>query len=207
MFEYDHAMPEAAKTPAGQRLRRADWEQAALVALAAHGLAAVAVEPLARTLGVTKGSFYAHFATRDELIDAALATWEQSHGVEGMKPFATIADPQERLDAMLWSAVEFSQSGAPSVHVSLLGELHDPRVRAAVGRVTRSRLDLLTRSYRQLGLPPRRAGHRARLAYATYLGLMQMAREMPSDRLTPREARSFMNEVRAALIANGPATH
>jgi AcrR family transcriptional regulator len=200
-------MPDATKTAGGQRLRRADWERAALDAIAEQGLAAVAVEPLARTLGVTKGSFYAHFATRDELIDAALTSWERSHGVDGLKPFVAIEDPQERLDAMLTSAVEFSRSGSPSIHVSLLGELHDSRVRAAVSRVTKLRLDLLARSYRQLGLPPRRATYRARLAYATYLGLMQMAREMPTARLTQREARSFMEEVRAALIAGGPPTH
>jgi AcrR family transcriptional regulator len=203
MFEYDRAMAKAMKTSGDRRLRRADWERAALVAIAEQGLTGVAVEPLARTLGVTKGSFYAHFATRDELIEAALASWEHSHGVEGLRPFVSIEDPQERLDAILTSAVEFSRSGAPSVHISLLGELHDPRIRAAVSRVTTSRLELLTRSYRELGLPAGRAAHRARLAYATYLGLMQMAREMPGAQLTRREAGSFMREVRSALIANG----
>jgi AcrR family transcriptional regulator len=199
-------MTEATKTAADHRLGRADWERAALDAIAGQGLAAVAVEPLARTLGVTKGSFYAHFATRDELVDASLARWEQSHGVDGLKPFLAIEDPEERLDAMLTSAVEFSRSGTPSVHISLLGELHDPRVRAAVSRVTKLRLDLLTRSYRELGLPERRAKHRARLAYATYLGLMQMARETPSGRLTRRDAGSFMEELRSALIITDPPT-
>jgi AcrR family transcriptional regulator len=194
-------MAEATNTSSDQRLRRADWERAALEAIAEQGLTAVAVEPLARTLGVTKGSFYAHFATRDELIEAALASWEHSHGVEGLKRFVEIDDPAERLDAMLTSAVEFSRSGTPSVHISLLGELHDPRVRAAVRRVTKRRLDLLARSYRELGLPPHRVAHRARLAYATYVGLMQIARESPGARLTRREASSFMDEVRAALIA------
>src|SRR5689334_3604059 len=46
--------------------------------------AAVGVEPLARTLGVTKGSFYAHYRDRDELITAALAEWARSHGYEGL---------------------------------------------------------------------------------------------------------------------------
>ena len=57
------------------RLGRDDWIRAALDAIAAGGLAAVAVEPLARSLGVTKGSFYAHFSNRDELIEAALEAW------------------------------------------------------------------------------------------------------------------------------------
>jgi AcrR family transcriptional regulator len=187
--------------PSKRRLRRADWERAALEAIPRDGLAGVAVEPLARRLGVTKGSFYAHFSSRDELIEAALASWQHSHGVEGLERFAEIDDPAGRLTAMLQSATEFSQSGAPSIHISLLGELNDPRVREAVARVTKSRLELLTTSYRQLGLPPQRAAHRARLAYATYLGLMQMARETPESRLTKREIGRFMNEVRTALVA------
>jgi AcrR family transcriptional regulator len=38
-------------------LSRDDWTRAALEALAAAGLAGVAVEPLARRLGASKGSF------------------------------------------------------------------------------------------------------------------------------------------------------
>ena len=59
-----------------KRLSREDWERAALEAMADAGVAAVAVEPLARRLGVTKGSFYGFFANRDELIEAALSRWE-----------------------------------------------------------------------------------------------------------------------------------
>src|SRR3954454_25212776 len=54
-----------------------DWTRAALDALARGGLSAVAVEPLAKELGATKGSFYWHFADRSALIAAALALWEQ----------------------------------------------------------------------------------------------------------------------------------
>jgi AcrR family transcriptional regulator len=193
-------VPTTERIAPKQRLRREDWESAALDAIAAGGFAAVAVEPLARRLGVTKGSFYAHFSTREQLIEAALARWEKSHGVEGLIRFAEIADPVKRLSAMLQSATEFSQSGAPSVHMSLLAELDDPRVRKAIGSATRSRLELLTKSYRQLGLPPQRAAHRARVAYATYLGLMQMAREEPRGRLSKSEIGRFMRELQSALL-------
>src|SRR5512142_2273935 len=59
-----------------RRLTRDDWADAALAAVAEGGLAAVAVEPLAARLGTTKGSFYWHFATREALLEAALARWE-----------------------------------------------------------------------------------------------------------------------------------
>jgi AcrR family transcriptional regulator len=41
------------------------------VALARGGVSAVAVEPLAAELGVTKGSFYSYFPHRDALVAAA----------------------------------------------------------------------------------------------------------------------------------------
>lgn len=188
------------RTGSKRRLSRDDWIAAAFDAIADGGLGAVAVEPLAVRLGVTKGSFYAHFASRDELIEATLDSWERSHAGPGLARFREIEDPTARLRAVLHAAVTFSQSGAPSVHMSLLGELRDPRVRDAVARVTAGRLELLTATYRQLGLAPGRASDRARITYATYLGLLQMAREAPERLLSDREIRQFMNELTAALI-------
>jgi AcrR family transcriptional regulator len=193
-------MEAATKTKPKPRLRSEDWIRAALDAIAEGGLAAVAVEPLARRLGVTKGSFYAHFSSRDELIEAALERWETSHAQEQLEQFAAIDDPAERLAAVLRLATEFSQSGAPSVHARLMGELDDPRVRGAVTRVNGARTERLEATYRELGLPEREARHRARIAYATYIGLLQMAREAPESRMAKRELDPFLAELRRRLI-------
>jgi AcrR family transcriptional regulator len=144
-------------------------------------LAAVAVEPLARTLGVTKGSFYAHYRNRDELIAAALAEWARTHGDEGLAEFAAIADPALRLRELLAVVVRSVQPLAPSVHLSLLGDRNDPRVLDAVRRVNRARLELLARTYRELGLPPDRAASRAWVAYAAILGLSHLAQTDPES--------------------------
>jgi AcrR family transcriptional regulator len=183
-----------------RRLSRDDWIAAAFDAIAEAGMSAIAVEPLAERLGVTKGSFYAHFSSRDELVEATLESWERSHGESGLAEVSAIEDPAERLRAALLAAVTFSQSGAPSVHMSLLGELQDPRVRAAVARVTARRIERLTATYRRLGLPPQRAERRARMAYATYLGLLQMAREAPDRRMSDRETKRFIDELVEALV-------
>ncbi|KAA8889478.1 TetR/AcrR family transcriptional regulator [Nocardia colli] len=165
------------------RLSARDWALAALKAIADGGLAAVAVEPLARTLGVTKGSFYAHYRNRDELIEAALAEWVRSHGDGGLAEYAAIADPAQRLRELLTTVVQAVRPLAPSVHLSLLGDRNDPRVRDAVRQVNNARLELMTRTYRELGLPPDRAAHRARIAYAAILGLLHLAQ---TDEDAPR---------------------
>ena len=57
------------------RLDAAAWIAAGFDALADGGIDAVRVEPLAKSLAITKGSFYWHFADRRALIDAMLAAW------------------------------------------------------------------------------------------------------------------------------------
>ena len=49
--------------PRSGRLSADDWAREALEQIAEAGVGSVAVEPLARRLGVTKGSFYWHFPT------------------------------------------------------------------------------------------------------------------------------------------------
>jgi AcrR family transcriptional regulator len=61
--------------PKQERLDAAAWIAAALEALADGGVESVRVEPLAKTLKVTKGSFYWHFADRRALLDAMLTYW------------------------------------------------------------------------------------------------------------------------------------
>ncbi|MEV4056282.1 TetR/AcrR family transcriptional regulator [Amycolatopsis sp. NPDC049688] len=178
------------------RLSAQDWARAAVRAIADGGLAAVAVEPLARTLGVTKGSFYAHYRNRDELVTAALAEWTRSHGDEGLAEFAAISDPAQRLRELLSAVVHAVRPLAPSVHLSLLGDRNDPRARDAVHRVNRARLELLTRTYGELGLPPDRAATRARIAYAAILGLVHLAQTDPH----PPEAAHLADEAAAVFL-------
>ena len=57
-----------------QSLSAENWIEAALDVISEGGVESVAVEPLARRLGVTKGSFYWHFPNRDALVGRALET-------------------------------------------------------------------------------------------------------------------------------------
>ena len=82
------------------RLSAEDWARAALDAIAEQGVGAVAVEPLARRLGVTKGSFYWHFPSRDALLQAALEEWERNERELVFGSMEAIADPRARLRAL-----------------------------------------------------------------------------------------------------------
>src|SRR5579872_7522674 len=80
-----------------QNLSAEHWAAAALDAMASGGLEAVAVEPLARRLGVTKGSFYWHFSSRDALVHAALQLWEKRETDDAIVGVEEEADPYERI--------------------------------------------------------------------------------------------------------------
>ena len=74
-------------SPEGQRLGRGDWIEAAKTALLKGGVHAVKVDLLARALHITRGSFYWHFASRAELLDALLDRWRE----QNTAPFRAIA--------------------------------------------------------------------------------------------------------------------
>src|SRR5882762_3011292 len=62
---------------AGEVLDESAWIQAAFDLLVSGSIDSVGVEPLAKQLGVTKGSFYWHFKDRAALLAALLRTWKQ----------------------------------------------------------------------------------------------------------------------------------
>src|SRR5215217_5141721 len=73
------------------------WVGAARAAMAEGGIDAVAVEPLARRLGVTKGSFYWHFKDRRALLEATLEGWEEESTEARISASRRISDRRERL--------------------------------------------------------------------------------------------------------------
>ena len=169
---------------ADERLSATDWEAAALDALAEAGLGGVAVEPLARRLGVTKGSFYWHFADREALLKAALSRWEASHTERVIASLAGVREPRERLARLLGLAL----AGGPwdRIHIALSNANH-PLVRDALARVTHRRLAYLESCYVDLGRPRAEARRSALLAYAVYVGLVHLRLEAPKE-LPSRDA-------------------
>lgn len=189
--------PEPEKLEPKTRLSAADWEEAALTTLAESGLAAVAVEPLARQLGVTKGSFYWHFATREALLQAALLRFEQSDEQEVVAPVAFIADPRERIRALIRQTSHKRRSHA--VFAALIRAMDQPSIRPVIERVSQRRLDFVTEAFRQAGFDPITAANRARLAYSAYVGFIQLA-QIGQPRMNHDEFEAYIRDFIEILI-------
>ncbi|MDX6678739.1 MAG: hypothetical protein QOE31_2791 [Solirubrobacteraceae bacterium] len=171
-------------------LSKTDWIEAALLALAREGLAGVAVEPLARTLGTTKGSFYWHFADRGALISATLALWERRATTEMIDRIQAIPDPRERLTEL--AAGAYAGAIAGNAYAAVLAAAADPRAADVLQRVTHVQLRFLEGLYGDLGLPADHAHRYARLAYALYLGIGELRHADPDSDLAGRELDDYL---------------
>jgi|SRR5690606_30253130 len=189
-------MTEAA--PRSGRLSADDWAREALDQIAEQGVASVAVEPLARRLGVTKGSFYWHFPSRDALLQAALERWETAEQEMVFGSLERVTDPRERLRALFQLVAHEVKSHI--IYSELLKALDHPIVSPVIGRVSQRRLDYLTASFRQAGLGRAAAQHRARLAYAAYVGFLQLSLQLHQPRLQHDEFEAYVEHVMDTLI-------
>ena len=186
----------------GRRLSASDWIRVATEALVEGGVAAVAVEPLALRLGATKGSFYHHFENREALIQAALEEWERSQTEAVIQRLQLIADPAERLRAVLTAAFGDRPGGVRDA--ALLSAATDAMVRPVVARVTRRRTNYFAEAFMQLGMTRAQARRRALLLYTAYLGLFEQLRTGVGGTDTDAELRAYVTEALDALIPSPP---
>ncbi|MBX3276086.1 MAG: TetR/AcrR family transcriptional regulator [Sandaracinaceae bacterium] len=179
-------------------LEPSDWIDAAIEALAEGGLPAVAIEPLARRLGVTKGSFYHHFGSLDALVEAVLEAWEEGGTDRVIRDLDAQADPRERLRALVhvsWDRLDHLRAEGALSAAAASG---DARVAPVVARVTAKRLAYVERIYRALGHPRAAARRRALHALAAYLGTVTLvgAGAIGGE----RELRAYARHLEAALL-------
>jgi AcrR family transcriptional regulator len=150
------------------RLGRQDWLTISLQALIERGVEAVRVEPLARLLNVTRGSFYWHFKSRDELLAAILQEWE-TQGTESIIEKVEIgdADPSTKLLKLFEVAAQDDDRLEKAVRI---WAANDAIAANAIHRVDLRRLTYLQDLFLQLGFSAADAQVRARVAYSFRLG-------------------------------------
>lgn len=195
MSAVTHAPTNQEKTP----LSASDWEQAALELIAEKGVAALAVEPLARRLGITKGSFYWHFASRDELLVQALGRWER-RDIEHLKRSLNSGEPAgDRLTDFILRTSR--QNTSHQIHAALCAASDHPRVKPVIERITLRRLEYLAKAFRELGLDAEAARHRARLTYTSYVGYIQLQTRGMAPERGSEEFEAYVRHAISTLLS------
>lgn len=189
--------------PKAPRLSREDWIQAAFRALTRDGAKAIGVQSLARTLGVTKGSFYWHFEDLDELRAQMVAHWRVVATtrviarLEGLR-----ATPRETLIAMFREVMADPAANygghlaEASIRVWALGS---EDVARELAQVDSERLAYIIQLLLRGGLDGQTARTRGAFAYAALLGTELMG---PSDALSSQDPTSFVDVLLSRATRN-----
>ena len=143
-------IPTPASQPQPIAPSRLKLLNAALHLVRSKGYAATTVDDICREAGVTKGSFFHHFKTKDDLALAAVEYWEQmTGGFFASAPYHQPADPVDRL----LGYIDFREAiltGELADYTCLLGALVQetyathPYIRTACERALTSHIDALT---------------------------------------------------------------
>jgi AcrR family transcriptional regulator len=134
-------------------LTKDDWLEAAMELLRTRGIGGVRVLPLAKTLGVSRGSFYWHFEDHNDLLRSMLDWWDREM-TDGVIQVANESrgSPRKRLMALAEEVVRFALNRYDAA-IRTWAE-GDPRAAKALKRVVGKRLDYVTGLFREAGFTP-----------------------------------------------------
>ncbi len=154
----------AGKAKETQRLGPQDWVVEALETLGREGVVGVNVENVARSIRVTKGSFYHHFEDKEEFINRLLEYWETelTDKINGHLSHLH-GKPAEQLLALLEFIAEHETNRYDASMRAWA--LHDERVATVVRRVDQKRLAYVGGLFRKMGFPADQARMRSRVSY------------------------------------------
>jgi AcrR family transcriptional regulator len=163
------------KTERGWRGTPEVWLDAAYALLVEGGVDAVKVMPLAERLGLSRTSFYWHFADREALLAGLVERWRSRNTANLIArceaPATTIPEAMLNLfdcwyDSDLFdSRLEFAMR---------TWSLTDPAVAAAMSEADSVRLAAITGLFRRFGYSETEADTRARTLYLTQVGYIAL---------------------------------
>jgi len=189
---------KAAQKSERASLSAADWERAALELISEQGIQALAIEPLARRMGITKGSFYWHFSSRESLLEQALIRWEEHDRRNLSAALGEFDQPRDRLISFFRRVGK--EKLTHEVYSELFAAASHALVRPVLERVAERRMLHLSSAFQEMGMEAGQARNQARLTYSVYLGFLQLQRQHQTPSLSSEEFEAYLEHVIKTLI-------
>ena len=161
------------------QLSASDWVDQGIKALIKSGFTALKAEPLAKAMGVSRGSFYWHFKDIGAFHAAILARWREVAAEQIIANVEAASQHESPLPVLLRRTF----GGKPVLEVAVRSwALHDPVARAALQALDRRRLNYVADLFERSGLSPDIARARAQIFYWAFLGFALSDKPLPKAR-------------------------
>ncbi|TYO62158.1 TetR/AcrR family transcriptional regulator [Bradyrhizobium hipponense] len=161
-----------------EQLSADDWIKEGLKALGRSGFTALKADPLAKAMGVSRGSFYWHFADLGAFHAAVLKRWREVAAEQ------IIADVEADSDDPLKALLRRTFGARLDLERAVRNwAAFDAATQVAVRAIDRRRLDYIEVLFRKRGLTPAVAQARAQILYWTFLGFALSGAPVPAARL------------------------
>lgn len=151
-----------------KRLHREDWLRHALETLRREGVSGLRVEPLAKSLGVTTGSFYWHFKDRQDLLDSVLDHWRDNMTGAVARRMSSTGEPKDLLRKLLLDITREQRNRYETAMRNWAA--FDTHAAKSVRKVDDCRLAYVLGLFLQLGFSKEQAEIRSRMLICYQVG-------------------------------------
>jgi AcrR family transcriptional regulator len=176
-----------------QTLSKSDWLKQGLRTLAAEGFGALKADRLAKSLKVSRGSFYWHFRDLKSFHTALLDEWSRRAASQIIAEIEQAASGAERLKALMRRSVTANRDTERAVRA---WAIHNPEVAKRLEAVDKERSKYVEKLLLSAGVTPAQAHARAVFIKWAYLGNMFLG-DGRSNSLTPRDMDAIVEHLQS----------
>jgi len=162
------------------KLSRSDWLACSMDALLLEGVEGIHVEPLARRLGVTKGSFYWHFKDRQALLNSVVEYWT-TRMIDAVRAHDTLTGSASERLLQVMEEITRQDRGRYEAAMRMWAA-SDEQVAKAVKRVDEARQKSMCDLFLEMGFAPEQAEIRCRMMVFYEYGEAEFSIEAPVEK-------------------------
>jgi len=178
------------------KLAKQQWVDTGLQILKESGATELSIVKLAQRLHVTRGAFYYHFKSLNDLIDAMIAVWEEKIVNKGFEQILTNAsDPRQEVKNLIEYVTHLTdrldlvfRHWAPS----------NDHVKEHMARLDQKRLSIIEGLFQRLAKDEAKGAVLAKIAFFGYIGSLHTY-PIPSAKQQRESALQMLDLIMAHL--------